>query len=95
MSSNHDQTDDADRKGVPVEQSDMTTHLEVGEESHGKLGRRPDWHAAGDIPQRDAEKEGEENIGKGEDAIPERLPHPIIEMASHFNRNTAQQKAPD
>ena len=77
---------DRDGDGIPVEQADVTPDVEVGEEGHAEVSTRFDRNAAGNVPRRRAEKNGQEKTRDDQDEIPELLPESISDMAAHFER---------
>src|SRR5437016_9085262 len=72
----------------------MAAHNEVGEKCHREIALRVERNTARDVARSCTEKNGEEKIGQNKIEVPIRLPKAIVDMASYFNRNSAQNQAP-
>src|SRR6266436_9540483 len=94
MRRQHDNGENCNRNGVPVEQADVTAHIEVGEKRHREIPLCVNRNAARDVTRSRAEKNGEKQTGKDEIEIPIRLPKPVIDVAADFERDTAQNQTP-
>src|SRR5438132_14059577 len=94
MRRQHDNGENCNRNAVPVEQANMAVHMEVREKRHREISRRVERHAARDVTGGGAEKNREEKIGKNEIEVPISLPEAIIDVPADFDRNPAQNQAP-
>src|SRR5437016_153028 len=94
MSCQHDDGENCNRNGVPVEQADMATDIEVGEERHREIPLCVNRNTAGDVARGRAKKNGEKKIGKNEIEVPISLPEAIVDVSADFKRNSAQNQAP-
>src|SRR4029077_13008943 len=94
MSCQHDDGENRNRYGVPVEQTDMATDIEVREKRHREISLRIDWNAARDVAGGCAEKNRKQEIGADENEIPIRLPKTIVNVTADFNGDAAQNQAP-
>src|SRR5437016_9958025 len=94
MRSQHDNGENCNRNGVPVEQADVSTHIEVGEKRHREIPLRVNRNAARDVARSCTEKNREEEIGKNEIEVPISLPEAIVDVPADFERDTAQNQAP-
>src|SRR6516165_6235540 len=82
------------RYRIPVEQPHVAAWREVGEEGHGERAVGSKRNTAGHIARRRAEEDGQERIAENEDTVPEALPHAIVDVAAHFQRDSAQNQTP-
>src|SRR6266487_4429143 len=94
MRRQHDNGENRDRHGVPVEQSEVTANIEVREERHREIAVRVQRHSARDVAGGCAEKNRKQEIGKDENEIPIRLPKAIVDVSADFNRDAAQNQTP-
>src|SRR6266446_8881295 len=94
MSGQHDDGKNCNRNGVPVEQADMAADIEVGEKRHREIAVRIQWNSARDVARGRAEKDCEKKVGKNEIEVPISLPEAIIDVPADFDRNSAQNQAP-
>src|SRR5882724_3509842 len=94
MRRQHDNGENCNRNGIPVEQTDMTADIEVGEKRHREIPLCVDRNAARDVARSRTEKNREKKIGKNEIEVPIPLPKAIIDVAADFDRNSAQNQAP-
>src|SRR5438046_1953297 len=94
MSGQHDDGENCNRYGVPVEQADMATHIEVREKRHREIPLCVNRNTARDVARSCTEKNGEKKIGKNEVEIPIHLPKTIVDVAADFERDTAQNQTP-
>src|SRR5438552_3924695 len=94
MSCQHDDGENCNRNGVPIEQSDMAAHIEVGEKRHREIPLCVNRNTARDVARSCTEKNGEKKIGKNENEIPIRLPKAIVDVSADFERDTAQNQTP-
>src|SRR6266704_5798686 len=94
MRRQHDNGENCNRNGVPVEQSDMTAHIEVGEKRHREIPLCVNRNAARDVAGGCAEKNRKQEIGADENEIPIRLPKATIDVSADFERDTAQNQTP-
>src|SRR6266498_4811411 len=94
MGCQHDDRENCDRYGVPVKQAHMAAHIEVGKKRHREISLRVERHAARDVTGGGPEKNREEKIGKNKIEIPITLPQAIVDVAADFERDTAQNQAP-
>src|SRR6266496_6807318 len=94
MRRQHDNSENCNRYGVPVEQAHMAAHIEVGKKRHREISLRVERHAARDVTRSCTEKNREEKIGKNEIEVPISLPKAIIDVPADFDRNSAQNQAP-
>src|SRR3954468_5867132 len=94
MSRQHDDGENCNRNGVPIEQADMTADIEVSEERHREIPLCINRNAACDVARSCTEKNREKKIGKNEIEIPISLPEAIIDLPADFERDTAQNQAP-
>src|SRR6267154_3546789 len=94
MRRQHDNGENCNRNGVPVEQADMAAHIEVGEKRHREIPLCVNGNTARDVARSCTEKNGEQEIGADEYEIPIRLPKAIADVAADFNRDAAQNQTP-
>src|SRR5438128_1964612 len=94
MRRQHDNGENCNRNGVPVEQADMAAHIEVGEKRHRKIPLCVNRNAARDVARSCTEKNREKKVGKNENEIPISLPKAIIDVSADFERDTAQNQTP-
>src|SRR6266700_6517884 len=94
MGCEHDDRENRDRYGVPVKQAHMAAHIEVGKKRHREISLRVERHAARDVARSCTEKNREKEIGKNEIEVPISLPEAIIDVPADFDRNSAQNQAP-
>src|SRR5437660_6644515 len=94
MRRQHDCGKNRNGNGVPIEQSDMAAHIEVGEKRHREIPLCVDRNAARDVARSCTEKNREKKIGKNEIEVPISLPKAIIDVSADFDRNSAQNQAP-
>src|SRR6266404_7659541 len=94
MRRQHDDGENCNRNGVPVEQADMAAHTEVGEKRHREITLRVNRNAACDVARSCTEKNREKKIGKNEIEVPISLPQAIVDVSADFERDTAQNQAP-
>src|SRR6266536_6470469 len=94
MRRQHDNGENCNRNGVPVEQADMAAHIEVGEKRHREIPLSVNRNAARDVARSCTEKNREKKIGKNEIEVPISLPEAIIDVPADFDRNSAQNQAP-
>src|SRR5213594_1206127 len=94
MRRQHDNGENCNRNGVPVEQADMAVHIEVGEKRHREIPLCVNRNAARDVARSCTEKNREKKIGKNEVEVPISLPEAIIDVPADFDRNPAQNQAP-
>src|SRR6266481_6475113 len=94
MSCQHDDGENCNRNGVPVEQADMAADIEVGEKRHREIPLGVNRNAARDVARSGPEKNREKKIGKNEIEVPISLPKPIVNVAANFNRDAAQNQTP-
>src|SRR3954451_8302669 len=94
MRCQHDDRETCDRYGVPVKQAHIATDIEVREKRHREIPLRVNRNAARDVARGRAEENGEEEIGKNEIEVPVSLPEAIIDVSADFDRNSAQNQAP-
>src|SRR6266446_4484118 len=94
MSGQHNDGENCNRYGVPVEQADMAAHIEVGEKRHREIPLCVNRNAARDVARSRTEKNREKKIGKNEIEVPISLPEAIIDVPADFDRNSAQDQAP-
>src|SRR5207248_8083925 len=94
MSCQHYDGENRNRNGVPVEQADMATHIEVREKRHREIPLCVNRNATRDISRGRSKKDCEKKIRKNEIEVPVSLPKPIIDVAANFDRNPAQNQAP-
>src|SRR5437667_9660378 len=94
MSCQHYDGKNRNRNRVPVEQADMAAHIEVGEESHREIPLCVNRNAARNVARSCTEKNREKKVGKNEIEVPISLPKAIIDVPPDFDRNTAQNQAP-
>src|SRR5438876_11015776 len=92
MGGQHDDGENRDRYSVPIEQSDMAAHIEVGKKRHREISLRVERHAARDVTGGCPEKNREEKIGKNEIEVPISLPEAIVDVSSDVEPDTAQNK---
>src|SRR5262249_50896456 len=89
-----DRSEERNRYRIPVEQSHVAARREVGEEGHGEGAVGSKRNTAGHVARRRAEKDGQKRVREHEDETPERLPHAIVDVAAHFQRDSAQNQTP-
>src|SRR5437899_6289756 len=94
MGCQHDDRENCDRYGVPVKQAHMAAHIEVGEKRHREISLGVNRNAARDVARSCTEKNREKKIGKNEIEVPISLPKAIIDAPADFDRNSAQNQAP-
>src|SRR6266446_996598 len=94
MRRQHYDSENRNRYGVPVEQADMAAHIEVSEKRHREIPLCVNRNAARDVARSRAEKNREKKIGKNEIEVPISLPEAIIDLPADFDRNSAQNQAP-
>src|SRR5438309_5042692 len=94
MRRQHDNGENCNRNGVPIEQADMAAHIEVREKRHREISLRVERHAARDVSGGGPEKNREEKIGKNEIEVPISLPEAIVDVSADFERDTAQNQTP-
>src|SRR6266576_1771974 len=94
MRSQHYDSENCNRNGVPVEQTDMAAHSKVGEKRHREIPLRVNRNTARDVARCCTEKNGEQEIGADENEIPIRLPQSIVDVSADFERDTAQNQTP-
>src|SRR6266436_5198911 len=94
MSRQHHNGENCNRNGVPVEQTDMAADIEVGEKRHREIPLCVNRNAARDVARSCTEKNREKKIGKNEIEVPISLPEAIIDVPADFDRNSAQNQAP-
>src|SRR5207302_5755820 len=94
MSCQHDDGENCNRNGVPVEQTDMAPDIEVGEKRHREIPLCINGNAARDVARSHTEKNREKKIGKDEIEVPISLPKAIIDVPADFDRDTAQNQTP-
>src|SRR6266536_1400453 len=94
MRRQHDNGENCNRNGVPVEQADMAANVEVGEERHREIPLCVNRNTARDVARSCTEKNREKKIGKNEIEVPISLPEAIIDVPADFDRNSAQNQAP-
>src|SRR5947199_8083789 len=94
MRRQHDNGENCNRNGVPVEQADMAAHTEVGEKRHREIPLCVNRNTARDVARSCTEKNGEQEIGADEREIPIRLPKAIVDVSADFNRDAAQNQTP-
>src|SRR5947209_17562297 len=94
MRRQHDNGENCNRNGVPIEQANMAAHIEVGEKRHREIPLCVNRNAARDVACSCSEKNREKKIGKNEIEVPIALPKAIIDVATDFDRNSAQNQAP-
>src|SRR5437764_2711081 len=94
MSRQHHGGENCNRNGVPVEQTDMAAHIEVGEKRHREIPLCVKRHAARDVPRSGPKKNREEKIGKNKIEVPISLPEAIIDVSADFERDTTQNQTP-
>src|SRR6266567_1218810 len=94
MRRQHDDRENCNRNGVPVEQADMAAHIEVGEKRHREIALGVERNTARDVARSRTEKNREKKIGKNKIEIPITLPQAIVDVATEFHRNAAQNQAP-
>jgi hypothetical protein len=82
------------RYRIPVEQSHVAAWREVGQEGHGERTVASKRNTAGHIARRRTEKDGQKRVRQHEDEIPKPLPHAIVDVAAHFQRDAAQNQTP-
>src|SRR5437764_15157485 len=94
MSSQHDDRENRNRYRVPLEQANMTTDIEVREERHREIALGVERNTARDVARSCTEKNREKKIGKNEIEIPISLPEAVIDVPADFDRDNAQNQAP-
>ena len=94
MRGERDRSEECNRYGIPVEQSDKSAWREIGEEGHGECAVGGERNPAGHVASGRAEEDGQKRISDCEDKIPEPLPHAIVDVAADFQRDSAQYQAP-
>src|SRR5260370_1182157 len=94
MRRQHDNGENCNRNGVPIEQTDMATDVEVREKRHREIAVRVQRHAARYVAGGCAEKNRKQEIGADENEIPIRLPKAIVDVSADFERDTAQNQTP-
>src|SRR2546430_7240329 len=94
MSRQHDNGKNGNRKGVPVEQADVATHIEVREKRHREIPLCVTRNATRDMAGSRAKKDCEKKIRNDEIEVPISLPEAIIDVSADFERDTAQNQTP-
>src|SRR6266478_6726761 len=94
MSCQYHGSENRNRNGVPIEQSDVTADVEVCEEGHREIAVRIQRNSARDVAGGCAEKNRKQEIGADENEIPELLPKAIVDVSADFDRDTAQNQTP-
>src|SRR5437763_15777471 len=94
MRRQHDNGENCNRNGVPVEQADMAAHIEVREKRHREIPLCVNRNAARYVAGRCAKKNRKQEIGADENEIPIRLPKAIVDVSADFERDTAQNQTP-
>src|SRR6266446_5902125 len=94
MSCQYHGSENRNRNRVPIEQSDVTADVEVCEEGHREITVRIQRNSACDVAGGCAEKNRKQEIGADENEIPIRLPKAIVDVSADFDRNSAQNQAP-
>src|ERR1700675_4585557 len=82
------------RNRVPIEQAHVATHIEVREKRHREIPLCVNRNATRDIARSCAKKDGEKKIRKNEIEVPIALPKAIVDVSADFDRNSAQNQAP-
>src|SRR5262249_47354702 len=95
MSGQHDNRENGNRYGVPIEQPDISTHVEICEKCHREISLRVKGNTARNIASGRAEQNSEKKIGKHENEIPIGLPKAIVNVSANFDRDAAQNQAPE
>src|SRR5437660_1494242 len=72
----------------------MVAHIEVGEKRHREIPLCVNRNATRDIAGSRAKKDCEKKIRNDEIEVPVSLPKPIIDVPADFERDTAQNQAP-
>src|SRR5947209_8897003 len=94
MRRQHDNGENRNGDSVPIEQTDVAAHIEVGEKRHREIPLRVNRNAARDVARSCTEKNREKKIGKDEIEVPISLPEAIIDVSADFERDTAQNQTP-
>src|SRR5436190_14389386 len=72
----------------------MAAHTKVGEKCHREISLSIKRNAARNVARSCTEKNREKKIGKNEIEVPISLPKAIIDVPADFDRNSAQNQAP-
>src|SRR6266436_2841751 len=94
MSCQHYDGENRNRHRVPIEQSDVTADIEVREKRHREIPLCVNRNATRDIAGSRAKKDCEKKIRNDEIEVPVSLPKAIIDVSADFDRNPAQNQAP-
>src|SRR5947208_16257992 len=94
MSCQHYDSENRNRYGVPIEQADVATHIEVREKRHREIPLCVNRNATRDIAGSRAKKDCEKKIRNDEIEVPISLPEAIIDVSADFERDTAQNQTP-
>src|SRR6266496_5366687 len=94
MGCKHYCCESGDRDGIPVEQPNISPNIEVGEERHREIALGVERNTARDVAGGGPEKNREEKIGQNKIKVPITLPKAIIDVSADFDRNSAQNQAP-
>src|SRR6266581_4186707 len=94
MSCQYHGSENRNRNRVPIEQSDVTADVEVCEEGHREIAVRIQRNSARYVAGGCAEKNRKQEIGADENEITIRLPKVIVDVSADFDRNSAQNQAP-
>src|SRR5262249_18432485 len=92
--SQNDRRKDRDGNGVPVEQPNIAAHAETREECHREVAIGVEWNTAHEIARRHAKENCEQSVADYEDKVPEGLPETVIDVTTHFDRDSAKDEAP-
>ena len=80
---------------IGVQDSRGVEGREVGPERLEEGPFRAERDAADDVPERDAEEERQEPARKTEDDVPERVPHPTVDLAAELDSDGPPHEEPE
>src|SRR5437667_12698616 len=92
MRRQHDNGENCNRNGVPVEQADMAAHIEVGKKRHREIPLCVNRNTARDVARSCTEKNREKKIGKKEIEVPGTLAKAIVEATANSERDSAHNQ---
>src|SRR5262245_20220125 len=89
------QGEETDGQRVPIEEPDVPTRPEVGEEGHVELALLVERDSTDDVAEGHTEDEDEQGARCREDEIPEGVPERMVQMASELDGDPAQDQEPE
>src|SRR5260370_33842376 len=94
VSGENDRCENRNRHCVPIEQPHIAARPKVSEKGHREIALSVERNAARHVACCGAKQDRQQEIREDENEIPKALPETVVDVATYFDRNTAQDEAP-